>query len=55
MAFRFSDTGAIDFAPSKMLTRTKKMVTSSPIRPGIASGLMRKDTQDTITNNMHVR
>ena len=47
--------GALDRTVLKMLTRTRKSVTRSAILPGMTSGLMRKDTQETLTKRMHGR
>ncbi len=45
----------VHLAVLNMLTSTRKMVTRRAIRPGTTSGLMRKDTQETLTNRMQGR
>ena len=54
-AFKLVDTGAETFAPLNILMSTRNMVMSSPIRPGTISGLIKKDAQDTTTNNIDVK
>jgi hypothetical protein len=47
--------GAIDRTLLKMLTKTRKRVTSRAIRPGTTRGRMRNETHETHTNSMHGR
>lgn len=51
MAVRPSAFGVFVVTVLKMFTSTRKSVTKSPILPGITSMGIRKDIQDTITNN----
>ena len=50
MAVSPSAFGVFVVTVLKMLTRTRKSVTSSAILPGITSMGMRKEIQETITN-----
>ena len=50
IAFNLEDMGACSLTLLKMLMRTRKRVTRSPILPGTTSGLIRKLTQLVTTN-----
>lgn len=50
MAVNPSALGVLVVTVLKMLTRTRKMVIRSVIRPGTTSGGIRNEIQDTMTN-----